>query len=290
MNITPIRGPQLSQKSFTSIRKNGQTFDDFAEYNDKYQISSQIQDLIKDENCIGEGRSNKVYKLPYTENFLLKCYKKLTPAYISEYQSKLSSVPDVFTDINVGQAVARMGSNILFLINQEGVQHSIPYTRRKNISDADIMKYLSDMKKLSMFSEDTYLRFVNEIKMLLDKNCYIDYFNSNNLMLTDSEINIVDIVQIKNLKQRVFMFPSKESIMKILVDENVLPFILSDLSKEKRLELGEYIKIIEDKVVNAMKESNLPENKFLTAIIDFLSDNFHNGQNKRFKMALKSLK
>ena len=291
MNITPINHQQsLKQPYFKSQRKAGQTFADFEEYNKNFNITSQLQEIINDNNCVGEGRSNKVYKLPYTENFMLKAYKKLSPEYITEYQTKLTPVQDIFSKINIGQAIARMGSNILFLIKQDGIQHSIPYTQRENITQNNIIKYLSDIEKLSQMPEKAYINFTNEIKELTKHKCYIDYFNSNNLMLTDTEINIVDIVHIKNYKQRVFMFPSKESIIKILIDENILPIILPQLSEQQKIKLANSIKLIENKTMTAMQLSNLPENKFLTEILDFLSDNFHNGQNKRFKTALKSLK
>lgn len=275
---------------FRSLRKEGQTFSDFKLYNDEFGITSRLSEIIDDKNCVGEGRSNKVYKLPYTEKFMLKAYKKLSPEYISEYQEKLAPVQDIFTNINVGQAIARMGDNILFIIKQDGEQHSIPFNKRKDIGQEDILKYLADVEKIAHMPETSFVNFTNEIKELVNQDCYIDYFNSNNIMLTPSEINIVDIVQIKKYKQRVFMFPSKESIMKILIDENIFPIILPDLLDSQKVNLASCIKMIDAKITAAMKKSKLPENKLLTEIIDFLYDNFHNGQNKRFKTSLKLLK
>lgn len=286
MKITPIINNKLT--SFTSQRKAGQAYDDFIEYNREFGVTTRLSEFISDENCVGEGRSNKVYKLPHTDNFMLKTYKKLTSQNVFQFQKELTPVPDVFTNINVGQSIARMGQYILILIKQDGEQHSIPFMKRSNIEEADVRKYLSDIKKLATISDVGYKSFTDEVKCLTENNCYIDYFNSNNLMLTPEEINLVDIVRIRRFKQRVFMFPSQESLLKILLDENVLPLILNRISEQDKIQLGQNIRIIMNKLTEAMKASNLPQNKVLTNIIDFLLDNFHNGENYKFKSSLKT--
>lgn len=286
MKITPIINNKLI--FFTSQRKAGQTYDDFIEYNREFEVTTRISEFIFDENCVGEGRSNKVYKLPHTDKFMLKTYKKLTSQNVFQFQKELTPVPDVFTNINVGQSIARMGQYILILIKQAGEQHSIPFMKRGNIEEADVRKYLSDIRKLAAISDVGYINFTDEVKCLTENNCYIDYFNSNNLMLTPEEINLVDIVRVRRFKQRVFMFPSQESLLKILLDENVLPLVLNRIPEKEKIQLGQNIRIIMNKITEAMKVSNLPQNKVLTSIIDFLSDNFHNGENYKFKASLKT--
>ena len=285
MKITQI---YKTPTTFKSQRKSGLTYNDFLEFNKEFEITNQLPLILNEENCIGEGRSNKVYKLPHTDKFLLKTYKGLTPHNIHQYQKELTPTPDIFADINVGQAIARMGQYILILIKQAGEQHSIPFMKRNNIEQSDITKYLSDIEKLANISLESYKNFTNEIKELTQNNCYIDYFNSNNLLINDNEINIVDIVRIRRLKQRFFMFPSQESLIKVLVDENILPIVLNKIPKEENILLGKNIRTIIEKITEAMKSSNLPQNTILTNILDFISDTLHNGKNKQFKTALKN--
>ena len=137
--------------------------------------------------------------------------------------------------------------------------------------------------------QGSYNAFTDEVKELTKNNCYIDYFNSNNLMTTNKEINIVDIIKIKRAKQRAFMFPSKESLMKIFADENVLPVIIPKITTKQREELGENIELISEKTSKAMEHSQLPENKLLTNVLDFLMDKFWHGNNKKFKIALSNI-
>ena len=279
-NNTPV--------TFKSQRKSGLTYNDFLEFNKEFEITNQLPLILSEDNCIGEGRSNKVYKLPYTDKFLIKTYKRLTSQNIHQYQKELTPTPDIFTHINIGQSIARMGQYILILIKQAGEQHSIPFMKRNNIEQSDITKYLNDIKKLANIPQKGYQNFTNEVKELTQNNCYIDYFNSNNLLINTDEINIVDIIQIKRLKQRFFMYPSQESLIKALIDENILPIVLNQIPKEEKILLGENIRTIIGKTAEAMKSSNLPQNKILTNILDFLSDTLHNGKNKQFKTALKS--
>ena len=279
-NNTPV--------TFKSQRKSGLTYNDFLEFNKEFEITNQLPLILSEDNCIGEGRSNKVYKLPYTDKFLIKTYKRLTSQNIHQYQKELTPTPDIFTHINIGQSIARMGQYILILIKQAGEQHSIPFMKRNNIEQSDITKYLNDIKKLANIPQKGYQNFTNEVKELTQNNCYIDYFNSNNLLINTDEINIVDIKKKQRLEQRFFMYPSQESLIKALIDENILPIVLNQIPKEEKILLGENIRTIIGKTAEAMKSSNLPQNKILTNILDFLSDTLHNGKNKQFKTALKS--
>ena len=58
-NNTPV--------TFKSQRKSGLTYNDFLEFNKEFEITNQLPLILNEENCIGEGRSNKVYKLPHTD-------------------------------------------------------------------------------------------------------------------------------------------------------------------------------------------------------------------------------
>lgn len=274
--------------NFKSLRKEGLTFVEFEKYNQHSHITSRLKEVISNpQNYISEGKSNAVYKLPDTNKFLLKIYKGLTPENISSFQDKLSKTPDIFTKINIGQPIARMGRYILFIIKQDGEQHSVSYTNKNKLTKKDLKKYLSDIKKIAKIQQKAYINFTDEIKELTNKNYYIDYFNSNNLLTTKSEINIVDTVKITQLKQRALMFPSKESIMKILLDEKILPKAFQAISKKEKLALCENIRKIEEKIEIAMVSSKLPKNELRTKISNFILDALHNKNNHLFTKTLK---
>ena len=278
-----------AKTNFKSLRKEGLTFDDFEKYNKTENITLKLKEIISDKkNYISEGKTNAVYKLPNTNNFLLKIYKGITPETICNYSENLTPSPDIFSNINIGQPIARMGKYILFLIKQDGEQHSIAYINQKHLSSKDIKKYLSDIKKIAKIPQKSYSTFMNEVKELTKNNYYIDYFNSNNLLTTKTELNLVDTVKITQLKQRAFMFPSKESIMKILLDEKILTRIFPIINGQQKQELSKNIKTISQKVEMAMEKVHLPQNKLKTSILNFLFDTFYNKKNYLFTQTLKN--
>ena len=276
--------------NFGSRRKNGQSFEDFERLNRDAKIEEKLRDIIADKNnYMAEGRFNKIYNIPCSDSFMLKAYKGITPENIHQFQTTVTKTEDLFPKINVGQPVASLGKYLLVMLKQNGEEYSVPFTHRENMSEQDINKYLSDIRKIASMEQGSYNAFTDEVKELTKNNCYIDYFNSNNLMTTDKEINIVDIIKIKRAKQRAFMFPSKESLMKIFADENVLPVIIPKITTKQREELGENIELISEKTSKAMEHSQLPENKLLTNVLDFLMDKFWHGNNKKFKIALSNI-
>ncbi len=276
--------------NFTSRRRNGQSYEDFERLNRDSKIEERLGDIIADKtNYVAEGRFNKIYSIPESDNFMLKAYRGITPENIGQYQTTVTKTEDLFPKINVGQPVASLGKYLLVMLKQDGEEYSVPFTHRENMSEKDINKYLSDVKKVSSMEQKSFNAFTDEVAELTRNNCYIDYFNSNNLITTDNEINLVDIIKIKRAKQRAFMFPSKESLMKLFADENVLPVIAPKITDTQIKELGRNLDIISEKTSKAMEHSHLPENKFLTSTIGFFMDTFWHGRNKDFRTALRSI-
>ena len=253
-------------------------------------IEQRIGEIISDDTfCVGEGKYNKTYLLPNTDKFLLKAYKEINSNNVANFQTRIKKEDDLFPMLNVGQSIASIGDYMTLILKQKGEPHSIPYTNRSNITQNDIDKYMSNITMLSEMPQESYNNFTGEIKELLKQGRYVDYFNSNNIMLTPNDINIVDILEPKNLKRSAFMFSSKESLMKALIDQNALPLVLPKISDEQTKDLAKKVKMIYKKISRAMDIAELPENKLRTKIIDLLQDILRNSDNKQFRQNLNHL-
>ncbi len=276
--------------NFTSKRQDGQSFTDFMKFNEQNHVEQILPEILSsDQFYLGEGLYNKVYQIPDCNDFVLKLRKEITPLNLKNYLMPIQKNPDIFPKINVGQPIARMGTNILILLKQKGNEYSIPFTKRTSIDNQLITKYLSDVEKLANIPQNGYNNFTDEVKELYSKDYYLDYFNSNNLMITNNEINTVDTIKINKQKQRIFLFPNKSSFIKMFADENVLPVIVDRLSTQEKQNLAKLLNIISDKTSRAMAHSDLPENNLLSRSIDFLLDNFWRGKNKVYYNAMRKL-
>ncbi|MBQ3640441.1 hypothetical protein II906_00680 [bacterium] len=288
MKITPSLNPY--KIFFGSMRQSGTSFSDVEKYVRENSVEQRLGEIISDDTfCVGEGKYNKTYELPNTDKFLLKISKGINSDNVSEFQTGIKKEEDLFPKLNVGQSIATIGECMTLILKQKGCSLSIPYTHRSNLTQEDIDKYMSDITRLSNMPQESYNNFAREIKELLKQGCYLDYFNSNNIMITPDEINIVDIFQPENLKRNAFLFSSKESLMKALIDQNALPLVLPRISDEQTKELAKKVKTISEKVSSSMEMAGLPDNKLRMGIIDFLQDTLRSSDNKQFKKTLNSL-
>ena len=142
--------------NFTSTRRSGQNYEDFERLNRDARIEERLREIIADkDNYSAEGRFNKIYNIPESDNFMLKAYKGITPDNLHQFQTSISRTEDLFPKINVGQPIASLGKYLLVMLKQEGEQYSVPFTHRENMSEQDISKYLSDIRRLSSIEQDS---------------------------------------------------------------------------------------------------------------------------------------
>jgi len=281
---------QIHQQAFTSRKKPEQTFPVFRELAMDENIEANLSDIIADEkNYISEGMHNRVFSIPNNSDFVIKTSKFITPENIMEHKKELEPVEDAFQELNVGQSIGHYGSDIAICVRQSGEEYGIPRAHKLEPHEADLEKYLSDIRKLSAMGDDSYVNFSEEVKEIYDKGCYIDFMNANNIMTTENEINSVDLIKIRRAKQKILLFPSKDSFLKIFFDYGALPFVEPKLKETEKKELGENMAVIMEKIDTGMKRANLPESPLRTQIINKYRDVFMHAKNGVFYGIIEKL-
>ena len=273
--------------NFSGRRKQGQSYADFERFSREKNIEGRLVEIISDKkNYLSEGSRNRIFRIPESNEFLLKVPKKLSKKDFLRGKMHLRQVADNFPDINVGQAIAGFGRRIVVLIKQDGKMSGVPFKKRYNAGKKDVPKYLKSVERIANVPQKGYTQFADEIKEMYSKGYYIDYFNSNNIMVTKNEINSVDILKIKPGKKRVLLFPSSDNIIKGLVDNRVLVQVYPYMSEEQKLQLGKNISTISEKVSAGMAESGLKDNKFMAKFVSIVQDIFFKGRNKEYYLIL----
>ena len=259
--------------TFTSRKSSGQTFSEFSAYAQRTDFRSKVYGIISNnDNYISEGAFGRVYSIPDNDGFVLKVNKEVEIDTFPDIAPKISEVHDPFGSLNVGQPVAKYGDDILVLIRQKGKEHGISFSEKSNINPKNIEQYLKNISMMSEVSQQGYNNFALEVKQLKKLGFNLDIWNANNILVNGDEINLVDIVKLRSIRDKFYSRISKTALVRLLIDEAYLRDILPHLSTEQKSSLGKDVKIIFDKVGIAMKNANLSQlnvvNKILASIRD----------------------
>lgn len=242
--------------TFTSKRKSGQNFEAFREFAEETGFKSSIPEIIRDDNnYISEGAFGKTFSIPQNDNFILKVDKRKP---INTHFLALEQIPDVIPEINVGQAIARYGDSISVLIRQEGTEYGLPSHTSGMTNRQKIHLYINNLKKAAAIPQEGYNQFTDEVRIVRKHGRHLDIWNANNLLLTDENINIVDVGKLHKLGDKFRARISQTALLRALADEQHLRQLLPTLGKKDSARIGEQLEIISGKVRTAMKHSGLP--------------------------------
>ncbi len=166
--------------------------------------------FLNSENKIGHGANNVVYSIPDNDEYVLRVNKRhFYPETITkaEYTDL-----DKCEDFNIGQMVGRIKVNggpmgtsqfIEVLRKQEGKSYGVPhhsafkadFAFENEIPYEDYsrkMSFKTLLDKASKMDITAYEKMLETFNKAQEAGYSFDPFNSNNLLLTDSDINMID--------------------------------------------------------------------------------------------------
>jgi len=163
------------------------------------------------DNEIGHGANNRVFKIPGNEKYVLRVGKNFFNPNITS--AKLTK-NDTDSDFNIGQKVATITTNgmmpympqfIEVLKKQEGTSYGVPHYSA--ISDESGMLLPNEapyedasrkasfkmlLDKASSINVEGYEKMLETFTKAQNAGYSFDPLNSNNILLTDSSINMID--------------------------------------------------------------------------------------------------
>ena len=259
--------------TFTGRRNQEQNFESFKNFTEKTNFRKYLPKLIaSEENYLSEGAFGITFTIPKNDNFILKVYKNINLNLLNQGRLSLEKVPDDIPEINVGQPIARFGHYISVLIKQEGQEYGIPLHASVLTNRETTNLYISNLKKVAAIPQEGYRQFTEEVKLVRKHGYYLDIWNSNNFLLTDKNINIVDIGKIQGIGNKFKSRISHAALLRALADEHTLRELLPTLNKEDSAQIGKQLGIISNKLTIAMKQSKLPTLIVFNKIIAYLRD------------------
>lgn len=181
------------KQNFQGARLKSQTFESFREYVLKNNFLENYPQLIRPENYINEGLSNKVYRIPDNPDFLLRVKKNPTP----ERNLGFGPVEDVFPDLNVGQEIARLNDDVTVVVAQKGEPCGFRRwagSKMLPIQPEDKAQFIRYISTIAGFPLKAYENFIKEAQ-IVNKVKLIDIHNSQNV-LYDTENNCFNIVDV----------------------------------------------------------------------------------------------
>ncbi len=178
-------------------------------------IQSGLKQSMTDENTLGQGFTNKVYKINGNNDFVIrlaKRYEGLKDIDISDYN--IYDDEDEKLEGNYGQCVARVKSEditkptIEILKMQYGKANSNPppsaiYDENGNLKPNCLPygakerkeHYAKSLETLANMSQESYNDLIKALLAANEANYKFDYYNSNNFLLDEKKqkINIIDL-------------------------------------------------------------------------------------------------
>jgi len=274
---------------FGSRRKPNQTFQNFLQFAKEQNISENIYNIVTNtDNYISEGMNGRTFRIPQNDDFVLKVPKIMSTGELQHLPAVIEEIINPFKSLNVGQPIAKIG-RVLVLLKQEGTEHGLPLRRKGKFEKQDIELFISEIKKIASISQDGYNNFTDEVKEVRKHGLYVDIWNSNNILINNDEINLVDISKVKNLLQKYNKRISKTGLIRLFIDEISLRAILPHLNKDEICELGRNFKTISDKMGIAMKHSKLPQRIVFNEIMAACSDLIRKRKKVRIETIIKQI-
>ncbi|MCC7527165.1 MAG: hypothetical protein IT342_01510 [Candidatus Melainabacteria bacterium] len=153
-----------------------------------------IAAAAKSETYLGRGGNATVYEIPGVKDFVLRVPGP--PGKGVQNAGKLESVPDIFPEGNVGQAVAKVGNSTILKV-QEGVPAGGPLGRdARAMGETAARKIYGDsIERTADMPQSAYDQFAQRLLNLDKKGLQFDPSKANNVLVDKpgGNFNLVDI-------------------------------------------------------------------------------------------------
>lgn len=143
------------------------------------------------ENLVGSGGNSSVYKIPEVEEYVLRVPNGRFGGDTS--MGVLEPVDDRLPELNIGQAVARMGGHKI-LKRQLGVPAGVPYGPIRQSAEG-ILLYQKSLARAAEMPQTSYDSLAYLFQLLNSNALNFDPSKSNNILIDEKNMvfNVVDI-------------------------------------------------------------------------------------------------
>ena len=201
-------------------------------------LLEQLPASVKAENFLGRGGNGAVYKLDFTDDFVVKVpeFKTKTPVLGS-----LEKVDDIMPGANIGQPVAKMG-DYLILKKQNGFPAGSPDARSRRAMSAEAAEavYARSIKESANLPQSAYDELALLMMKLEKRGLQFDPSKPGNILIdpASKRFNLVDISPTSAVR------PHKHTVSDMIVplmDNYFTGSILADKGLKYRPQLAQII-------------------------------------------------
>lgn len=211
----------LTQDVFVKTSKNvsfqgstNSSFIDWAQQTDF--IQKQLPEILSNpENKLGSGFSHSAFTIPDCEDYILRIPNYTLKDNFDFSKAELKDTEDKNLTINIGQEIAEIKAKgqygipntIQVLRKQTGKSIGVPPPETIYIEDTDRLRegqlpyearerkeyYAATVHQVSQLPQSAYEKLIDNIIIASEAGYAFDHLNSNNLLVDDDSINIIDM-------------------------------------------------------------------------------------------------
>ncbi len=215
------RANALTQDVFVKTSKNvsfkGSTTSSFIDWAQQTNfIHKQLPEILSNpENKLGSGFSHSAFSIPDCEEYILRIPNYALKDNFDFSQAELKDTEDKNLTVNVGQKIAEIEvkgqygipNTIEVLRKQTGKSIGVPPAETIHIEDTDRLRegqlpyearerkeyYASTIHQVSQLPQSAYEKLIDDMMIASKAGYAFDHLNSNNLLVDDDSINIIDM-------------------------------------------------------------------------------------------------
>ena len=202
------------------------------------EVLKQLPASVRAENFLGRGGNGAVYKLDFTDDFVVKVpeFKTKTPLL-----GELEKVDDIMPGANIGQPVAKMG-DYLILKKQNGFPAGSPDARSRRAMSPEAAEavYARSIQESAALPQSAYDELAVLMMKLEKRGLQFDPSKPGNILIDSAarRFNLVDISPTSAV--RPYQHTVSDMIVP-LVDNYFTGSVLSDKGLKYRPQLAEII-------------------------------------------------
>jgi len=210
----------------------------------------QLPANVRPENFLGRGGNGAVYKLDFTDDFVVKVPEFATK---SPKSGPLQKVDDIMPEANIGQPVAKMG-DYLILKKQNGFAAGAPDTRSRRAMTPEAAEavYARSINESAALPQSAYDELAVMMVQLEKRGLQFDPSKPGNILIDPAakRFNLVDISPTSSTNPR---HHTVSDIIVPLMDNYFTGSVLSDKGVKYRAQLAQII----DKATKAARTASM---------------------------------
>lgn len=206
---------------------------------------------VRPENLLGRGSNGAVYKLDFTDNFVVKVpeFNTATPRL-----GALEKVEDILPEGNIGQAVAKMG-DFEILKKQEGFAAGAPLYRARKAMGPEQAEaiYAHSINTSAAMPQQAFDDLATTLMAVEKRGLSFDPSKPGNILIDPvaQRFNLVDVARTKDNTHKV----SVSDMICTLMDNYFTGSVLPDKGLSYRPQLQSII----EKANLAARKANMPD-------------------------------